>query len=204
MSTRRGFLGALFSALLALTLLDPGAAIAQEVKQIKLTEKHIQGFMAASKDMAKLYDGADPSADKPDPKVEAQAGGIAKKSGFASLAEYEDASMNIAMIMYGIDPQTKKFTEPSATAAMASRAAGASADRWTTSKSRGRLRAMSYSCWAMMSRVARVCGSIVERDNAKHCAAVSLSSPMRSAIGTPPKLLNQDDPGTNLTPRKSN
>jgi hypothetical protein len=112
-STRGGFLGALFSALLALALLDPGAAIAQEVKQIKLTEKHIQGFMAASKDMAKLYDGADPSADKPDPKVEAQAGAIAKKSGFASLADYEDASMNIAMIMYGIDPQTKKFTEPS-------------------------------------------------------------------------------------------
>ena len=112
MSTRRGFLGALFSALLAFVLLDPGAAIAQEVKQIKLTEKNIQGFAAASKDMAKLYDGADPSADKPDPKVEAQAGAIAKKSGFASLAEYEDASMNIAMIMYGIDPQTKKFTEP--------------------------------------------------------------------------------------------
>ena len=110
-STRGGFLGVLFSALLALALLHPGAAIAQEVKQIKLTENHIQGFMAASKDMAKLYDGADP--DKPDPKVEAEAGAIAKKSGFASLAEYEDASMNIAMIMYGIDPQTKKFTEPS-------------------------------------------------------------------------------------------
>jgi hypothetical protein len=66
--------------------------------------------MAASKDIAKLYDRADP--DKPDPKVEAQAGAIAKKSGFASLAEYEDVSMNIAMIMYGIDPQTKKFTDP--------------------------------------------------------------------------------------------
>ncbi len=47
---RRDFLSALFSALLALALFDPGAATAQEVKQIKLTEKHIQGFMAASKD----------------------------------------------------------------------------------------------------------------------------------------------------------
>jgi hypothetical protein len=87
-SARRGFLGGFFSALLALALFGIGATIAQEVKQIKLTEKRIQGFMAASKDMAKLYDGADP--DKPDPKVEAQAGAIAKKSGFASLAEYED------------------------------------------------------------------------------------------------------------------
>ena len=109
-SARWGFLGVLFSALLALALFDPGAATAQEVKQIKLTEKHIQGFMAASKDMARLYDGADP--DKPDPKVDAQAAAVAKKNGFASLAEYDGASMNISMIMFGIDPQTKKFTEP--------------------------------------------------------------------------------------------
>src|SRR5947208_16705395 len=107
---RRDFLSALFSALLALALFDPGAAAAQEVKQIKLTEKHIQGFMAASKDMARLYDGADP--DKPDPKVEAQAGVGAKKNGLVGLAEYEDAWVNIAMIIYSINPQTKKFNEP--------------------------------------------------------------------------------------------
>jgi hypothetical protein len=100
----------LFSALLALALFDPGAATAQEVKQIKLTEKHIQGFTAASKDMAQLYEGADP--DKPDPKMEAQAAAVAKRNGFASLAEYDDASMNISMIMSGIDPQSRKFTEP--------------------------------------------------------------------------------------------
>ena len=93
-STYRGFLGGLFSALLALALFGTGAAIAQEVKQIKLTEKHIQGFMAAFQDMAKLYDAADP--DKPDPKVEAQAGAIAKKSGFASLAEYEHVRLESA------------------------------------------------------------------------------------------------------------
>jgi hypothetical protein len=109
-SARWEFLGVLFSALLTLALFDPGAATAQEVKQIKLTEKHIQSFMAAAKDMAKLYDGADP--DKPDPKVDAQAAAVAKTNGFASLAEYDGASMNISMIMFGIDPQTKKFTEP--------------------------------------------------------------------------------------------
>jgi hypothetical protein len=108
---RRGFLAALFSALLALALFDHGAATAQEAKQIKLTEKHIQGFMAAYEDIAKLYDGA--NSDKPeDPKVEAQAAAVAKKNGFASLAEYDDVLTNITMIMSGIDPQTKKFTEP--------------------------------------------------------------------------------------------
>ena len=108
-STRRRFVGALFSVLLTLTLFDPGAASAQEGKQIKLTEKHIQGFMAAYEDMAKVYESANP---EPDPKVGAQAEAVAKKNGFASLAEYDGASMNISMIMFGIDPQTKKFTEP--------------------------------------------------------------------------------------------
>src|SRR6201993_3946262 len=109
-STRRGFLGVLSSALLTLALFDPGAAIAQELKQVKLTEKHVQDFMAAYDDIAKLYYGANP--EKRDPKVDAQAAAVAKKNGFASLAQYEDVSMNIAMIMLGIDPQTKKFTEP--------------------------------------------------------------------------------------------
>src|SRR5215475_457904 len=110
-SGRRGFLRLWFSAFLALALFCPCAATAQEVKQIKLTEKHIQGFMAAYEDIAKVYDGAE--SDKPeDPKVEAEAAAVAKKHGFASLAQYEDVLTNIAMILSGIDPQTKKFTEP--------------------------------------------------------------------------------------------
>jgi hypothetical protein len=103
-------LGVLFSALLALSLFHSPVATAQEAKQIKLTEKHMQGFIAVSEDMAKLYDGANP--DRPDPKLEAQAEALVKKNGFASLAEYDDVSMNVAMIMSGIDPQTKSFTEP--------------------------------------------------------------------------------------------
>jgi hypothetical protein len=110
-SRRRRFLGLLFFAVLALVLFVPRAATAQEVKQIKLTEKQIQSFMAAYEDIAKVYDGAE--SDKPeDPKVEAQATAVAKKHGFASLAQFGDVSINITMIMSGIDPQTKKFTEP--------------------------------------------------------------------------------------------
>ena len=106
----RGFLGALFSAVLALALFHPSVATAQEVKETKLTEKHMQGFIAVSEDMAKLYDGANP--DRPDPKREAQAEALVKKNGFASLAEYDNVSMNISLVMSGIDQQTQKFTEP--------------------------------------------------------------------------------------------
>ena len=84
--TRRGFHGALFSALLAFALFDSEAASAQEMKQIKLTEKYIQDFMAAAKDIANLNDDANP--DQPE--------AIAKRNGFASLAEYEDVGMNIS------------------------------------------------------------------------------------------------------------
>jgi hypothetical protein len=109
-SPRRRFLGLFFFAVLALVLFVPRAATAQEVKQIKLTEKQLQSFIAAYDDIAKLYENANP--DKPDPKVEAQAASLAKKNGFASLAQYDDVLTNIVMIMSGIDPQTKKFTEP--------------------------------------------------------------------------------------------
>ena len=109
-SRRSGLLGMLFSALFALPLFYPAVATAQELKQIKLTEKHMQGFIAVSEDLGQLYDGANP--DKPDPKLEPEAEALVKKNGFANLAEYDNVSMNIAMIISGIDPQTKKFTEP--------------------------------------------------------------------------------------------
>ena len=109
-SRGQGFLAVLLAALLALFALCPNVATAQEMRQIKLTEKHVQGFITVSEDMAKLYNGANP--EKPDPKREAQAEALVKKNGFGSLAEYDNVSMNISMIMSGIDPQSKKFTEP--------------------------------------------------------------------------------------------
>ena len=109
-STRRRLLGVFAPVLLALTLVVPGVAPAQEVKQIKLTDQNIQGFIAAHEDMVKLYESANRT--KPDPKLNAQAEAIVKKNGFASLAEHAAVTMNVAMIMSGIDPQTKEFTEP--------------------------------------------------------------------------------------------
>ena len=101
LSTR--FLAVLLPALLGFSLMQPGvgAAQEQEPKQIRLTEKHIQGFMASHQDMAKLYEGA--NLDKPDPKIDALAEAIVKKNGFANLADYDEVSLNISMIMSGID-----------------------------------------------------------------------------------------------------
>src|ERR1700738_1210577 len=98
--TRWGLLGVLCSALIALFLFNPSVSSAQEAKQIKLTEKQVQDFIAVAGSMAQLYDNVRP--EKPDPKVDAQADTLVKKHGFASLREYDDVETNIAMILSGI------------------------------------------------------------------------------------------------------
>lgn len=91
----------------------PGAAQAQEMKQIALTEKQVVSFLAAQKDIAPIAEKMQGSAaDKPDPKIQAELEGVAKKNGFASFAEYDDVVANVSMIMAGLDPKTKAFTEP--------------------------------------------------------------------------------------------
>jgi hypothetical protein len=105
-----GLLALLLLVLVARAVFEPGVATAQELGPIKLTEKQMQNFIAAHQDMAKLYAGVDP--DRPDPRLEAQAEAIARKNGFASLAEHAAVTMNIEIIMAGIDPKTRNFTEP--------------------------------------------------------------------------------------------
>ena len=76
-----------------------GAATAQTpLKQIKLTEKQVQNFIVAKKDIApvaKEIQGA--TADQPDPKLQ---------------AEYDNVAANILMVVAGIDPLTKRYTDP--------------------------------------------------------------------------------------------
>ena len=108
--TSRGFLTVLLSGLLSLALFCPAESKAQEMKQIKLTDKHIQGFIAASEGITKLSNPANPN--EPDQKMQKQVEAVVKKNGFASFSQFNDVSANISMIMSGIDEQTKAFIEP--------------------------------------------------------------------------------------------
>jgi len=78
------------------------------VKQIALTDKQIEGVLAAQKDMdaitAKLIDNA-----KPDPAMAAQFEGIARKNGFAGYDEYSNVLDNISIVLVGFDPATKRY-----------------------------------------------------------------------------------------------
>jgi hypothetical protein len=83
------------------------------MKQMALTEKQIEGVLAASKEMDAITDKIPQNA-KPDPKVDAQLDAVAKKNGFASYAEYNDVTDNISMVMGGFDPATKQYVGPEA------------------------------------------------------------------------------------------
>ena len=88
----------------------PAQAMPQQepVKQIALTEKQIQGVLAAAKDMDAITEKLPDNA-KPDPKVTAQLEGVSKKYGFASYDEYNNVVDNISMVLGGFDPATKKY-----------------------------------------------------------------------------------------------
>jgi hypothetical protein len=91
-----------------------GAATAQTpVRQIKLTEEQVQNFIAAKKDMAPVAKEIQGStADQPDPKLQAESEAVVKKSGFKDFAEYDNVAANILMVVAGIDPLTKRYTDP--------------------------------------------------------------------------------------------
>jgi hypothetical protein len=86
----------------------PQAQQPPAIKQIALTDKQIEGVLAAQKDMDAITEKLPENA-KPDPKVDAQLDEVAKKNGFASYAEYNNVVDNISLVLGGFDPATKKY-----------------------------------------------------------------------------------------------
>jgi hypothetical protein len=98
-------------AAVALTLLAGVATAQNPVEQIKLTDKHIEGFIAAQTDMIAIGDKMQSDSDKID-KLEVEFERVAKKHGFAGGGEYENVTASIDVILLYVDPDTKKFTDP--------------------------------------------------------------------------------------------
>lgn len=105
----------------AASLASSGAALAQAkqqeapaqqqapaLKQIALTDKQLDGVLAAQKDMDAITEKI-PENTAPDQKVIAQLDGVAKKHGFAGYDEYNNVIDNISLVIGGFDPATKKY-----------------------------------------------------------------------------------------------
>jgi hypothetical protein len=118
-SKRVGALAWLVAAFVAIAFIAGGSgakaqgATPEVIKQVKLTETQIKGFINSQPDMAKVSEkmqGA--TSDKIDPAIQAELEAIAKKNGFKDFAEYDDVAANISMVMAGIDPQSGNYADP--------------------------------------------------------------------------------------------
>jgi hypothetical protein len=92
-------------------------AVAQDappepLKQIKLTDALVKSFISAQPDLAAIAGKLQEASDKPDPALEAELDGIAKKHGFSSFRELDDVAANISIVMAGLDSQSGEFTDP--------------------------------------------------------------------------------------------
>ena len=85
---------------------------AQEVKQIKLSDTQVTNFIKAQGDLASMASKIQAAGEKPDPALQAELEGIAKKHGFNDFAELDDVAANISIVMAGLDTQTGNFTDP--------------------------------------------------------------------------------------------
>jgi len=86
----------------------PQAEQPQPIKQMVLTDKQIEGVLAAQKDMDAVTDNIPDNA-PPDPKLDAKLDDVAKKYGFANYPDYSAVVDNITLVLSGIDPATKKY-----------------------------------------------------------------------------------------------
>jgi hypothetical protein len=96
---------------LAQSQMAPAQGATQEappLKQIPLTDKQIQGVLAAGKEMDAVMSKL-PEDAQPDAKTEAQLEAIAKKHGFASFDDYNNVTDNIGLVISGFDSATKKY-----------------------------------------------------------------------------------------------
>lgn len=112
-----GFSGSAFAQAKQQSEPAPQAAPAQQqapaLKQIALTDKQLDGVLAAQKDMDAITEKL-PENTAPDQKVIAQLDGVAKKNGFAGYDDYNNVVDNISLVLGGFDPATKKYVGPEA------------------------------------------------------------------------------------------
>lgn len=79
------------------------------VKQMPLTEKLIQGYIAATKEIDETTGSAEEDIDKLRPETVAKLDGIAKKNGLASYDQYRQIGSNVGLVNAGIDEVTGRY-----------------------------------------------------------------------------------------------
>ncbi len=84
--------------------------------QIELTERNIEGFITGQRAVLAILEKMQGAtfSDQALAKYRAEREDVIKKHGFKNFKEYEAVAANILIVMAGIDPRTKQFTDPHA------------------------------------------------------------------------------------------
>jgi len=106
-------LGVVAALALSFSLLTTAHAQEEQFQQIKLTDAHMKGYIAANNDLSELAKKIEAAGDKPDPKLMDQLEALAKKYGFASYEELDTVIANVSYMLSGFDDKGN-FTDPSA------------------------------------------------------------------------------------------
>ena len=101
------------ASLAAAYLMLAGAHLqAQEIKQLQISDKQVESFIAAQKDFAPLASKLLEGGEKPSDALIAELETVAKKHGFATFAEYEDVGANISIVLEGLDRKSGEYVDP--------------------------------------------------------------------------------------------
>ena len=92
---------------------DKGGAAAQaeppQPKQVALTQKSLDGLIAAQKEIRDLEAKMPKNAQAPDAKMDSQIDAAVKKNGFTGPGDFADASYSVGIVLAGMDPDTGKY-----------------------------------------------------------------------------------------------
>jgi hypothetical protein len=101
-------LGAILVALQLFFPAEPAAA-QETFKPLVLSEDQMTRYLAALPEMVSLYSKM---RDMPVPEIQTAFRAVVKKNGFEDFEKFKRMSDTITVVMSGIDPKTKAFTEP--------------------------------------------------------------------------------------------
>jgi hypothetical protein len=91
---------------------SPPPAAAPEINQVRLNEKHIQGFLGAQKDLIAITAKLEAAGDTIDDKLQNELDDIGRKHGFKDFADFEEIRANVMMVLAGIDPDNGEYSDP--------------------------------------------------------------------------------------------
>ncbi len=74
-----------------------------------LTEKHVQGYIAATAEVHSALETSEESVDKLSPQTIVKLDAVAQKHGLSDYAEYNRIGKNIGQVTSGVDEVTRKY-----------------------------------------------------------------------------------------------